>query len=97
MNHNVRSLFFICSSTGQLLIAGGGCYIRPHMTTHRDRLMKSEAVTLSFIEKALPDLTKARDDLDAFHALLRNRDADGLETIATLGDDPLVSLPAVVA
>ena len=25
----VRNLFFIHSSTGQLLIAGGGCYIRP--------------------------------------------------------------------
>lgn len=31
MNHNVRNLFFVYSSTGQLLIAGGGCYIRPEI------------------------------------------------------------------
>jgi len=41
--------------------------------------MKGQAVTIALIEKAVPELLQARDDLDAFHAMVRDQDADALD------------------
>ena len=65
--------------------------IAKHMTTHRDRLMKGQAVTMALIEKAVPELVQARDDLDAFHTMVRDQDADTLEPWMTQASTGLLA------
>jgi transposase len=43
------------------------------MTTDRDKLSKTVARTIAIIGETVPDLTMARDLLDRFHRLIRNR------------------------
>jgi transposase len=49
------------------------------MTTHRDSDARRQAALLAMIEQAAPDLVTARDQLDAFHAIVRERKPDALD------------------
>lgn len=49
------------------------------MTTHRDTSAKRQAIMMTVIEKAVPDLVGARDLLDEFHAIVRARKSDDLD------------------
>ena len=48
------------------------------MLNHRDRLTRSEAVTVTAIEAALPALSVARSLVDRFHRMVRSRTPDDL-------------------
>jgi transposase len=49
------------------------------LTQKRDHLTREDAVTVAIIENAVPALTAARHLLERFQAMIRQRDADGLE------------------
>ncbi len=49
------------------------------MTTDRDHLSADDARLIVTIEEAVPDLLTARDLIDQFHAMIRERDADRLD------------------
>jgi transposase len=49
------------------------------LTQRRDHLTREDAVTVAIIENAVPVLAGARHLLDRFQAMIRRRDADGLE------------------
>ena len=68
------------------------------LTTARDKLTRTEAVIVATAERAVPDLVAARGVTDAFHALIRGRDAAGLDTwIETALTSPLESFAKGVA
>jgi transposase len=48
------------------------------MTTRRDHLSKTEAVTVAAIEFGVPALGAARDLMERFHRMLRSRDTGAL-------------------
>jgi Transposase len=50
------------------------------MTTHRDNSTIRQAIMMTMIEKAVPDLVGARDLLDEFHAIVRERKRDCLDS-----------------
>ena len=65
------------------------------MTTHRDGDSRQQITLMAVIAKATPDIVTARDQLDAFHAIVRERNADALETwLADAEAGPLASLTA---
>jgi transposase len=49
------------------------------LTSGRDRLTRAEAMIVATAERAAPDIVAARGLVDAFQALIRKRDSDGLE------------------
>jgi len=49
------------------------------MTTERDKPSKTVARMVAIVEAAVPGLTIARDLIDRFHGLIRNRNSAGLE------------------
>jgi transposase len=49
------------------------------LTQRRDHLTREDAVTAAMIEHAVPTLAGARHLLDRFQAMIRRRDAEGLE------------------
>ena len=49
------------------------------LTGKRDHLTKYEAITVAIIESAVPVLAAARHLLERFQAMIRRRDADGLD------------------
>jgi hypothetical protein len=49
------------------------------MTTGRDTLSKSEAVTIAAIENGAPLLVEARSIIAAFHAMIRTKDEGELD------------------
>ncbi len=48
------------------------------MTTRREHLSKADALIVAAVETGVTALTAARDLLDRFHRMLRERDADAL-------------------
>jgi transposase len=50
------------------------------MTTDRDKVSKAAARAVAIIGDAVPDLTTARDLLDRFHRLIRQRKVDRLDS-----------------
>ncbi|MFO7857113.1 MAG: ISL3 family transposase, partial [Paracoccaceae bacterium] len=67
-------------------------------TTARDKLTRTEAVIVAASEGAVPDLVAARGVTDAFHALIRGRDAAGLDArIKSALASPLESFAKGVA
>jgi len=48
------------------------------MTTRREHLSKTDALTVAAIEAAVPALATARDLMDRFHHLFRTRDTQAL-------------------
>ena len=68
------------------------------LTTARDRLSRTEAVIVATAEGAVPDLIAARGVTDTFHALIRGRDAAGLDAwIESALASPLESFAKGVA
>jgi transposase len=61
------------------------------MTTHRDTWTKKQAIMLTVIEKAAPDLVGTRDLLDAFHAIVRERKRDCLGAWIARADRTLLA------
>jgi transposase len=62
------------------------------MTTQREHLSKSDAVTVAAIETGVPALAAARDLMERFHRMLRVRDSDALAPwLADTGDSLLAS------
>jgi len=49
------------------------------LTEKRDHLTREDAITVAMIENAVPVLTAARHLLERFQAMIRRRNADGLE------------------
>lgn len=49
------------------------------MTTGRDKLTKAETVTIAAIEAGVPTLVTTRDQVEAFHEMVRMRAADRLD------------------
>ena len=49
------------------------------MTTDRDKVSKTVARTVTIIQEAVPDLTRARDLLDRFHRIIQHRKDQRLE------------------
>ena len=49
------------------------------MTTERDDLSRAQTVLVAAIEAAAPALVEARDIVDAFHIMLRQKKAAGLD------------------
>lgn len=49
------------------------------LTGKRDHLTREDAITVAMIETAVPSLTAARHLLERFQAMIRRRNADGLE------------------
>lgn len=65
------------------------------MTTHRDNDARRQAALLALIERAAPDLVTARDQFDAFHAMVRERKPGAREPwIAAAQGAPLASFAA---
>ncbi len=50
------------------------------MTTHRDGDSRQQITLMAVIAKATPDIVNSRNQLDVFHAIVRERNADALET-----------------
>jgi transposase len=50
------------------------------MTIDRDRVSKTEAFLVAAIEAAAPALAAARDLMDRFHAMIRQRDVTALDS-----------------
>ena len=50
------------------------------MTLKRDHLTKTETVTVAAIEAGVPNLTKARELIDRFHAMIRSREVGDLSS-----------------
>src|ERR1700693_3947987 len=48
------------------------------MLNERDHLTKEDAITVATIERAVPILVSARDLVERFHRMLRDRDPDAL-------------------
>ena len=68
------------------------------LTTARDTLTRTEAVTVATAEGAVPELVAARGVADAFHALIRERDVAGLNAwIEAALTSPLASFAKGVA
>lgn len=68
------------------------------LTTARDRLTQAEALIVATVERAAPEIVAARDGADAFHALIRKRDAAGLDAwIETALASPVASFAKGVA
>lgn len=61
------------------------------MTTHRDTSAKRQAIMMTVIEKAVPDLVDARDFLDEFHAIVRARKSDDLDDWITRAQTGLLA------
>ncbi len=65
------------------------------MTTHRDGDSRRQITLMAVVAKATPELVAARDHLDAFHAIVRDRKHDALETwLADAQAGPLASFVA---
>lgn len=56
------------------------------MTLERNNLTKARTVTVAAIEERLPDLIEARDVVESFHAMLRDKSSDDLETWVNRAD-----------
>jgi len=62
------------------------------MTTHRNGDSSQQIVLLAVIAEATPEIVTARDQLDAFHALIRERKCDALDAwLAEAEAGPLAS------
>lgn len=61
------------------------------MTIGRDRLTKSETITIATIEKALPVLASTRDLIDDFHAIVRKRTSAALDHWLNAARESLVA------
>ena len=62
------------------------------MTTRRESLSKTDAVTVAAIETGLPAVAAARGLMDRFHRMLRTRDTDALTPwVADTGNSLLAS------
>jgi len=65
------------------------------MTTHRNGDSPQQIKLLAIIAKATPEIMTARDQLDAFHAIIRERKTDALEMwLADADGGPLASFVA---
>ena len=65
------------------------------MTTHRDGDSRRQIMLMAVVAKATPELVAARDQLDAFHAIVRDRKCGALETwLADAQAGPLASFVA---
>lgn len=49
------------------------------LTLVRDKLTRTEAIIVAIVEREIPAIVKARETVDAFHRLLRGRNAVGLD------------------
>jgi transposase len=65
------------------------------MTTHRDGEAKRQIVMLAMVEAAVPDLVGARDLLDEFHAIVRERKGDCLDAWIARADNSLLASFAI--
>ena len=65
------------------------------MTSHRDTSTRKQAIMMTMIEKAVPDLVGARDLLDEFHAIVRERKRHCLDTWITRAETGLLASFAV--
>ena len=61
------------------------------MTTGRDRLSKTETVTIAAIEAGVPMLVEARQLVDRFHAMIRKRIASDLDPWLKAASESLVA------
>lgn len=61
------------------------------MTLERNNLTKAQTVTVAAIEERLPDLVEARDVVESFHAMLRHKSSDDLETWINRATQSLVA------
>lgn len=65
------------------------------MTTHRDGDSRRQIALMAVITNATPEIVSARDQLDAFHAIIRERKPDALEPwLADAEAGPLASFVA---
>jgi transposase len=65
------------------------------MTTHRDGDSGQQITLLAVIAKATPEIVTARDQLDAFHAIVRERKSHALDAwLAEAEAGPLASFVA---
>ena len=65
------------------------------MTSHRDTSTRKQAIMMTMIETAVPDLVGARDLLDEFHAIVRERRRHCLDTWITRAETGLLASFAV--
>ena len=49
------------------------------LTLARDTLTRAEAIVVAAVTRAVPEIIAARETVDAFHRLIRSREADGLD------------------
>ncbi|RAH95920.1 ISL3 family transposase [Acuticoccus sediminis] len=49
------------------------------LTLARDKLTRAEAIIVATVTREAPEIIAARETVDAFHRLIRSRDANGLE------------------
>ena len=62
------------------------------MLSERDQLTREDAITVASIERGVPILVPARDLVERFHRMLRERDPDALPSwIADAADSALAS------
>ncbi len=66
------------------------------MTSSRDALSRTETVVVATIENAAPALVEARDIVDAFHKMLRQKTVAALNPwIETARESPLWMAPTL--
>jgi hypothetical protein len=53
------------------------------LTVGRDQLSKTAAITAAMIERASPALMIARNLMDRFHSLIRTRNGEGPQLLAS--------------
>jgi len=53
------------------------------LLSERDQLTKGDAITVARIERGVPELVTARDLVERFHGMVRERDPTGLSTWIT--------------
>ncbi len=71
------------------------CTVAKMMTIHRDSAGAEQIMLLAAIAQATPEIVTARDQLDAFHAIVRERKSDALDAwLAEAEVGPLASFVA---
>ena len=68
------------------------------MTLAREKLTASEAVIVAVVERAAPALVAARGHIEAFHRMIRRRNADGLDDwLSAAAASPVASFAKGIA